>query len=118
MSAILICRFLLDLQAANRASAEFGSQMLSLPAGLRGDGDDSESDTLQFDVAVFGAETRHDSLFTGYWDGSDSDADTDTAHGRDRDEEGSAGGAMVLHPIPSLGDRSRLHTGTGMSDFG
>ncbi|EIW52866.1 uncharacterized protein TRAVEDRAFT_53299 [Trametes versicolor FP-101664 SS1] len=115
VSAILICRFLLDLQAANRASAEFGSQMLSLPPNLQGveEEEESESDTLRFDVGVFGAETRHDSLFTGCWDGG-GDTDTDTVRGGEGDEEGRAGGAMVLRPVTSSGDRSRSRTRTGV----
>ncbi|OJT09220.1 hypothetical protein TRAPUB_14295 [Trametes pubescens] len=115
LSAILICRFLLDLQAANRAAAEFGSHMLSLPSGLRGDGDASE-DTLRFDVAVFGAETRHDSLFTGYWDGASMAAFTEESD--DTDTAGDAGHAMVLRPVTSAEDRSGSESHSGMGGLG
>ncbi|KAH9848271.1 hypothetical protein C2E23DRAFT_465389 [Lenzites betulinus] len=85
VTAIFICRFLLDLQAANVASAELGTQTLG---------------SMQLDFSVFGASTRIDSLFGDgdvYWaepGGGPSSADA-TIGGHEGEQEPWAGGTLL-----------------------
>ncbi|KAI0819784.1 hypothetical protein BC628DRAFT_1423519 [Trametes gibbosa] len=92
VTSIFICRFLLDLQAANLASAEFGTQTLG---------------SMQFDIGAFGASTKNESLYGEGEGGSSSSADgaevTRVNPSRGPDEE-LEGGAIPLRRMDSKGE--------------
>ncbi|KAI0631633.1 hypothetical protein C8Q77DRAFT_1127983 [Trametes polyzona] len=99
VTAILICRFLLDLQAANTASAEFGTHMLESVSEAGG-----SMRFAEVTVRAFGADTRHDLLF------GDGDPEASWARSDDLESAGvnGSGSESECTRMGGLGEGSQI----------